>query len=77
MRDSDSQAPELTRLRRATSEQADGRNELAWLLVLDNLIDGGEAETRWLGHIGTRLARSCLARPQDAEPPSRRQSCGG
>ena len=57
MHDSDSWATDLTRLRRATSEQAGGRNELAWLLVLDNLIDAGEAETRWLDHVGTRLVR--------------------
>ena len=64
MRDSDSQAPELTRLRRATSEQADGRNELAWLLVLDNLIDAGEAETRWLDLVGTRLVRGGIRAPR-------------
>ena len=64
MRDSDSRAPDLTRLRRATSEQADGRNELAWLLVLDNLIDAGEAETRWLDLVGTRLVRGTRRPPK-------------
>jgi putative ABC transport system permease protein len=60
--DSASRGPDPTRLRRATSEQAGGRNELAWLLVLDNLIDAGEAETLWLDHVGTRLLRGATRR---------------
>ena len=60
MLDSASPPADLGRLRRATSEQAVDRNELAWLLVLDNLIDGGEAETRWLDQVGTRLVRGGL-----------------
>lgn len=48
---------EATRLKRATSEEAGGRNELAWLLVLDNLVYAADAESRWLAHIGTRLAQ--------------------
>lgn len=48
---------DLTRLKRSTSQEAGGPNELAWLLVLDNLVFGTEAEVRWLDHIETRLAR--------------------
>jgi hypothetical protein len=62
--DSVSPPADLSRLRRATSEQAGGRNELAWLLVLDNLIDAGEAETRWLDHVGTRLLRGATRAPR-------------
>ena len=48
---------DLTKLKRATSQEAGGPNELAWLLVLDNLVFSTEAEVRWLDHIETRLAR--------------------
>jgi hypothetical protein len=47
---------DLSRLKGATSEEAGSRNELAWLLVLDNLVYAGDAESRWLDHVGTRLA---------------------
>jgi hypothetical protein len=56
--------PDLTRLRRATSDQAAVRNELAWLLVLDNLIDAGEVETYWLDQIETRLTRQATYAPK-------------
>jgi hypothetical protein len=49
--------PDLSKLKRATTEEAGSRNELAWLLVLDNLIDAGQAETHWLDQVGTRLTR--------------------
>lgn len=54
---------DLSKLTRATAEQAGSRNELAWLLVLDNLIDAGEAETRWLDQVGTRLVRRAARAP--------------
>lgn len=34
-----------------------GRVDLAWLLVLENLIYAGEAEVRWLDHVEARLVR--------------------
>ncbi|GGO84574.1 PadR family transcriptional regulator [Wenjunlia tyrosinilytica] len=34
-----------------------GRDEVAWLLVLEQLIFQTEAEARWLDHCETRLAR--------------------
>ena len=47
---------DLTRLKqRATAGDAD--TDLAWLLVLENLIYGAEAEVRWLDHVEARLAR--------------------
>jgi hypothetical protein len=55
--------PDLTKLKRATAEEAGRRNELAWLLVLDNLIDAGEAESRWLDQVGTRLMRDSTRAP--------------
>jgi len=59
---------DLTKLKRATSDEAGGgeagqRNELAWLLVLDNLVFATEAEVRWLDHVETRLARERMRAP--------------
>jgi DNA-binding PadR family transcriptional regulator len=47
------QLQDLTRLK----QQADARNDLAWLLVLDNLVFAAEAEVRWLDHVESRLIR--------------------
>jgi DNA-binding PadR family transcriptional regulator len=47
----------LTRLKGRNPEAPGGRNELSWLLVLDNLVFAAEAEVRWLDHVETRLAR--------------------
>jgi len=60
---------DLTKLKRATSDDAGGRGpgegkELAWLLVLDNLVYAAEAEIRWLDHVETRLARQTHHAPQ-------------
>ena len=54
---------DLTKLKRATSDEAGRRGtgqqkELAWLLVLDNLVYAAEAEIRWLDHVEARLARA-------------------
>ena len=54
---------DLTRLKqRATTHHesaadGDGQVDLAWLLVLENLIYAGEAEVRWLDHVEARLVR--------------------
>jgi DNA-binding PadR family transcriptional regulator len=55
---------DLTKLKRATSEETGGPNELAWLLVLDNLVYAAEAEIRWLDHVETRLARGVEHAPE-------------
>ena len=55
---------DLTKLKRATSGEAGGRNELAWLLVLDNLVYAAEAEIRWLDHVESRLAREATPAPK-------------
>jgi hypothetical protein len=47
------QLQDLTRLK----QQADSRADLAWLLVLDNLVFAAEAEVRWLDHVEARLIR--------------------
>lgn len=44
---------ELTRLKL----RADERDDIAWLLVLDNLVFAAEAEVRWLDHVEARLLR--------------------
>jgi DNA-binding PadR family transcriptional regulator len=68
---------DLTELKRSTSEPAGGSapgqaKELAWLLVLDNLVYAAEAEIRWLDHVETRLAREATrapaARTRDTAP---------
>lgn len=51
-----------TRLK--TREPGDDARDLAWRLVLDNLVFAAEAEIRWLDHVEARLARrSASARP--------------
>jgi len=44
----------------ADAEHAEGNHDLAWLLVLENLIFTAEAEVRWLDHVETRLHRESL-----------------
>jgi DNA-binding PadR family transcriptional regulator len=50
------------------SSTADGADHgLAWLLVLENLVFGAEAEVRWLDHVEAMLARreaDTAARPR-------------
>lgn len=62
---------DLTRLKRDALDRAEGTGErvddleepgehdrgLAWLLVLENLVFGVEAEVRWLDHVESVLAR--------------------
>jgi DNA-binding PadR family transcriptional regulator len=53
---------DLTRLKQRATARHEARDEgvevdLAWLLVLENLIFAGEAEVRWLDHVETRLHR--------------------
>jgi len=60
---------DLTKLKRATSDEAGGQgpgqqSELAWLLVLDNLVYAAEAEIRWLDHVESRLARQATRAPE-------------
>ncbi|GAB2571430.1 helix-turn-helix transcriptional regulator [Streptomyces capparidis] len=54
-----------------------GRDEVAWLLVLEQLIFQTEAEARWLDHCEARLARIAAeyrsrqpAHPDPAAPPA-------
>lgn len=75
---------DLTRLKQGVldtlPEEGGGdtsRADLAWLLVLENLIFGAEAEVRWLDHVESRLAREAsrsrsaapATRPADADTP--------
>jgi DNA-binding PadR family transcriptional regulator len=59
------QLQDLTRLK----QQADARNDLAWLLVLDNLVFAAEAEVRWLDHVESRLIRDRGRSTQPAPEP--------
>ena len=54
----------LTKLKRATPQDAVVHKELSWLLVLDNLVYSAEAEVRWLDHVETRLAREAMRAPE-------------
>lgn len=48
-----------------------GRTELAWVLVLENLIFAAEGEVRWLDHVEARLAReAALPKPAASTPSS-------
>ena len=54
----------------ASPDAADtGAVDLAWLLVLENLIYAGEAEVRWLDHVEARLVREAQ-RPRTPRPHS-------
>jgi DNA-binding PadR family transcriptional regulator len=59
---------DLTRLKHRATEHHEsgteqGEADLAWLLVLENLIYAAEGEVRWLDHVEARLAREA-ARPR-------------
>ena len=61
---------DLTRLKRHRSE---GEVDLAWSLVLENLIFGAEAEVRWLDHVESMLSQHGANRlpsrhPADSAP---------
>ena len=47
-----------------------GRTELAWVLVLENLIFAAEGEVRWLDHVEARLAREGTLPHPAASTPS-------
>ncbi len=57
---------DLTRLKQRASDTDD----LAWLLVLDNLIFAAEAEVRWLDHVESRLLRRARPAPVVAPTPA-------
>ncbi len=42
------------------------RNDLAWLLVIENLIFAAESEVRWLDHVEASLARAASTRHTDS-----------
>jgi DNA-binding PadR family transcriptional regulator len=52
------------------------RDEVAWLLVLEQLIFSAEAEARWLDHCEARLARlaESLVPDRDQDPASDKHS---
>ncbi|MGK5530745.1 PadR family transcriptional regulator [Streptomyces sp. URMC 129] len=62
---------DYTRLKaRALAAGPGSSDDIAWLLVLEQLIFTAEAETRWLDHCESRLLRLAAARPPAAEPPA-------
>ena len=69
---------DLTRLKQRALDSRGSRDaargpdhDLAWLLVLENLIFGAEAEVRWLDHVESRLAREAAeARAAGRERPA-------
>ena len=56
---------DLTRLKARAGAKDDAASDLAWQLVLENLVFAAEAEIRWLDHVEARLARAA-ARPGGA-----------
>jgi DNA-binding PadR family transcriptional regulator len=67
---------DYTRLKAQALEPAPAdRDEIAWLLVLEQLIFQTEAEARWLDHCEARLIRLSAAAEQRPEPtPPRAQA---
>ena len=64
---------DLTRLKVQASDRLDAGgddNDLAWLLVLENLIFTAESEVRWLDHVESRLAREATAPPAAPAGPA-------
>ena len=67
---------DLTRLKQQALENDRSgssleRTELAWVLVLENLIFAAEGEVRWLDHVEARLAREAAhAPPAPAHSPA-------
>ncbi|SOD63252.1 DNA-binding transcriptional regulator, PadR family [Streptomyces zhaozhouensis] len=61
---------DYTRLK-ADAMNADGSapDDIAWLLVLEQLIFYAEAEVRWLDHCESRLVRLAAARATQPQPP--------
>ncbi|SCE49594.1 DNA-binding transcriptional regulator, PadR family [Streptomyces sp. DvalAA-43] len=60
---------DYTRLKaQSLSDVPANRDEVAWLLVLEQLIFQAEAEARWLDHCETRLVRLAEAAATDPEP---------
>ncbi|MDN5717719.1 MAG: PadR family transcriptional regulator, partial [Janibacter sp.] len=57
---------DLTKLKRSAATETE--TDLAWLLVLDNLIFSAEAEVRWLDHVESTLARYSTLRRRAAVP---------
>jgi DNA-binding PadR family transcriptional regulator len=70
----------------ARGESAPDRDDVAWQLVLDQLIFQAEAEARWLDHCETRLVRLATsgqgwasakkAQATDTSPPARARDEG-
>ncbi|UCM89025.1 PadR family transcriptional regulator [Streptomyces marincola] len=61
---------DYTRLKaRALAGGPASRDDIAWLLVLEQLIFQAEAESRWLDHCETRLLRLAAEAPRHAPPP--------
>jgi DNA-binding PadR family transcriptional regulator len=58
---------DLTRLKSRASDEPT-THDLAWLLVLENLLFAAEAEVRWLDHVESTLGRMPAAGPRGAHP---------
>lgn len=48
---------DLTKLKKQLTVETGAERDLAWLLVLESLVFGTEAEVRWLDHVESMLAR--------------------
>ncbi|MGW2249095.1 PadR family transcriptional regulator [Kitasatospora sp. NPDC001660] len=57
----------------AAGARASATNDLAWLLVLEQLIFQTEAEIRWLDHCETRLAQQAELEQAGAAEPARQE----
>lgn len=68
---------DYTRLKaQALADVPSNRDEVAWLLVLEQLIFQAEAEARWLDHCESRLVRLAEAAATEPEPEPRAPTRG-
>ncbi|MEU0524781.1 PadR family transcriptional regulator [Streptomyces niveus] len=68
---------DYTRLKaQATDVSPENRDDVAWLLVLEQLIFQTEAEARWLDHCEARLVRLSLTSAQKEKQKERQRESG-
>ncbi|MDB1086338.1 PadR family transcriptional regulator [Streptomyces sp. ACA25] len=68
---------DYTRLKaRALATGAEQRDDIAWLLVLEQLIFHAEAESRWLDHCESRLVRLAATLAENEPPPGQGPGAG-
>ncbi|WP_152186029.1 PadR family transcriptional regulator [Segeticoccus rhizosphaerae] len=68
---------DLTRLKSRNDPAGVPRHELAWQLVLENLVYAAEGEVRWLDHVEASLARAAVGRREETRQRDVREADRG